>query len=67
MADYKKCMDCKYMSDIKHMTGYECIHPTKKFRTKVAHIKSKHTKACLMFEDKEVENEKDTDTVHESI
>ncbi len=54
VAQYQRCKDCKWLDMNSHCSiGYECIHPTREFRTKTAKWKYSHTKACRLFERKE--------------
>lgn len=56
-AKYIKCKDCKYLCGKKTNIGIECMHPTRKFRTQLAHYKPPANKACLKFERKDNANE----------
>lgn len=56
-ANYIKCKDCKYLCGEKTNIGIECMHPTRKFRTRLAHYKPPANKACLQFERKDNDNE----------
>jgi transcriptional regulator with XRE-family HTH domain len=56
-AKYIKCKDCKYLCGKKTNIGIECMHPTRKFRTQLAHYKPPANKACLQFERKDNANE----------
>lgn len=56
-AKYIKCKDCKYLCGKKTNIGIECLHPTRKFRTQLAHYKPPANKACLKFERKDNDNE----------
>ena len=50
VAKYQKCRDCKYLTGEKSTIGIECMNPDKRFRTKTAHFKYPHTKACKLYE-----------------
>lgn len=48
-----KCGECKWLSDEKCTIGYKCVNPGKRWRSRTAMWKYKHTPACRMFEIKE--------------
>ena len=52
------CRDCKWLDTTEKCTiGYECVCPNKRFQTRTAKWKYRHTPACRLFEEKESKDE----------
>ena len=50
---YRKCKECKWLSDEKCTIGRKCVNPQRKWRSNTAMWHSPSCKACKMFEEGE--------------
>ncbi len=52
MADYRKCNECKHLSDERSSIGRKCVCPGKEFKTRTAMWKQPTGRSCKKFEEK---------------